>query len=299
MGAAYLSLRAAELRERVRALYALASPCRLCPRACGVRRDKGERGFCRAGILPWVASYGPHFGEERVLVGRGGSGTIFLAGCNLGCLYCQNYTISHLGEGEEMPVEDLAQILLHLQEIGCENANFVTPTHQAPQIVDAVSRAVRDGFRLPLVWNCGGYEGVEALRLLSGIVDIYMPDFKYGEDTVAARLSAAPNYVSVARAALREMHRQVGDLLVEGGIAVRGLLVRHLVLPEGLAGTEGVLRFLRDEISPHTFVNLMAQYYPAGRATEVPELSRRITPREFAHALELARDLGLSRAGPA
>lgn len=299
MSAAYLSLRSAELRGRVRALYALASPCRLCPRGCGVRRDQGQRGFCRAGILPWVASYGPHFGEERVLVGRGGSGTVFLSGCNLGCLYCQNYTISHLGEGEEMPVEDLAQILLHLQEIGCENANFVTPTHQAPQIVDALSRAARDGFRLPIVWNCGGYEAVEALRLLSGIVDIYMPDFKYGESAVAARLSAAPDYVPAARAALREMHRQVGDLVVEEGIAVRGLLVRHLVLPEGLAGTEEVLRFLRDEISPHTFVNLMAQYYPAGRAGEVPELSRRITPREFAHALKLAQEHGPSRAGPA
>ena len=299
MGPAYLSLTPSELSERVRALYALASPCRLCPRRCGARRERGERGFCRAGLLPWVASFGPHFGEERVLVGRGGSGTVFLSGCNLGCIYCQNYTISHLGEGEEVPVDELARILLHLQELGCANANFVTPTHQAPGIVDALSRAAADGFRLPVVWNCGGYEAVEALALLDGIVDIYMPDFKYGDNAVAARLSAAPDYVEATQAALREMHRQVGDLVIEGGVAVRGLLVRHLVLPGGLAGTEKVLRFIRDEISPWTFVNLMAQYYPAARAREVPELSRQITPAEFARALELAQALGLTRAGPA
>lgn len=295
----YLTLSAEELRARAEALAELASPCRLCPRNCGARRDRGERGFCRAGLVPWVASFGPHFGEERVLVGRGGSGTVFLSGCNLGCLFCQNYAISHLGEGEEVSVEELAKILLHLQEIGCENANFVTPTHQAPQIVAALSRAVEDGFRLPVVWNCGGYESVEALRLLEGIVDIYMPDFKYGDSAVGARLSAVPDYAERAQAALREMHRQVGDLRVEGGVALRGLLVRHLVLPEGLSGTEAVLRFLRDEISPDTFVNLMAQYYPAGRAHEVPALRRRITREELARALRLARELGLSRAGPA
>ncbi|MCX7750257.1 MAG: radical SAM protein [Candidatus Bipolaricaulota bacterium] len=299
MRPSYLRLSPRELQARAEALAELASPCRLCPRNCGARRDRGERGFCRAGLLPWVASFGPHFGEERVLVGGGGSGTVFLSGCNLGCLFCQNFSISHLGEGEEIPVEELARILLHLQEIGCANANFVTPTHQAPQVVAALARAAEEGLALPVVWNCGGYESVEALRLLEGVVDIYMPDFKYGESGVGARLSGVPDYPARAKEALREMHRQVGDLVVEGGVAVRGLLVRHLVLPEGLSGTEAVLRFLRDEISPDTFVNLMAQYYPAGRAWEVPELRRRITRDEFAHALRLARELGLSRAGPA
>lgn len=295
----YLGLTEAELRARAEGLRDLASPCRLCPRACGARRDRGERGFCRAGLAPWIASFGPHFGEERVLVGRGGSGTVFFSGCNLGCLYCQNFTISHLGEGEETSAEALARILLRLQEMGCANANLVSPTHQAPQIVDALARAREGGLRLPVVWNCGGYESVEALALLAGIVDIYMPDVKYGDNRVAAQLSAAPDYVEAAQAAVREMHRQVGDLVIEDGIAVRGLLVRHLVLPGGLAGTEAVLRFLRDQISPRTFVNLMAQYYPAGRAHEVPALSRRISSAEFAHALRRAKELGLSRAGPA
>lgn len=293
-----LDLGAGELRARAEELRALASPCQLCPRACGVDRAGGERGVCGASLAPWIASFGPHFGEERVLVGSGGSGTIFFSGCNLRCLFCQNYTISQLGEGEEVPIQELARVMLHLQEIGCENANIVTPTHQAPQIVDALAHAREEGLRLPVVWNCGGYESVDALRLLSGIVDIYMPDFKYGEDTVAARLSAAPDYVPAAQAALREMHRQVGDLVVEGGVAVRGLLVRHLVLPEGLAGSEAVLRFIADEISKDTYVNVMAQYRPAHRARESPALSRRITAVEHKDVLALARRLGLRRAGP-
>ncbi|MCX7844815.1 MAG: radical SAM protein [Candidatus Bipolaricaulota bacterium] len=295
---AYLNLSASELERRIQALYDLASPCRLCPRACGARRDRGEKGFCRTGLRPWVASFGPHFGEERELVGRFGSGTIFFSGCNLGCVFCQNFTISQLGEGEEISVEDLARLMLRLERLGCHNVNLVTPTHQAPMILEALALARDQGLEIPLVWNCGGYESVEALRLLEGVVDIYMPDFKYGDDGVAARLSSAPDYFARACAALKEMHRQVGDLVVRNGLAVRGLLVRHLVLPNDLAGTERVLRFLREEISPDTYVNLMAQYYPTHRAWEFPEISRRITSEEYKKALVLAQSMGLRRAGP-
>lgn len=295
---AYLGLSQGEFAERVRALYELSSPCQLCPRRCGVRRAQGERGFCRTGLKPWVASFGPHFGEERELVGRHGSGTIFFSGCNLGCVFCQNFTISQLGEGKEISVGELARLMLRLQDLGCHNVNLVTPTHQAPQIVEAVGLAREEGLRIPLVWNCGGYESVEVLGLLEGIVDVYMPDFKYGDNAVAARFSSAPDYFERAGEALREMHRQVGDLLVKNGIAVRGLIVRHLVLPHGLAGTERVLQFIRERISPNTYVNIMAQYYPTHRAWEFPELSRRITSREYREALALAQALGLWRAGP-
>ncbi|MBC7170069.1 radical SAM protein [Candidatus Bipolaricaulota bacterium] len=294
----YLDLPTAELQARAEGLQALASPCGLCPRKCGAHRARGERGFCRAGLTPRVASFGPHFGEEDVVVGEGGSGTIFLSGCNLRCLFCQNYAISQLGEGEEIAVHDLARIMLRLQEMGCENVNLVTPTHQAPQIVAALALARDEGLRLPLVWNCGGYESVDALRLLAGIVDIYMPDFKYGDNAVAARLSGAGDYVERAQQALREVHCQVGDLVVEDGIAVRGLLVRHLVLPDGLAGSEAVLAFIAREISPHTFVNVMAQYRPAHRAREYPPLARRPTAAEYERTLDIARRLGLHRAGP-
>ncbi len=294
----YLNLTARQFAEKVAALYALAAPCRLCPRACRVRRDQGQRGFCRTGVRPWVSSFGPHYGEERELVGRGGSGTIFFSGCNLGCLFCQNYTISHLGEGEEISVAELARIMLRLQDIGCHNINVVTPTHQAPMIVEALGLAREEGLRLPVVWNCGGYESVEALRVLEGVVDIYMPDVKFADPEVARRLAAAPDYFPRAREALREMHRQVGDLRVENGLAVRGLLVRHLVLPGGMAGSAQVLKFIADEIGRDTYVNIMAQYYPAYRAGEVPALRRRITSDEYQEVLQIARQLGLRRAGP-
>ena len=298
MNPLYLELTVQELREKAERLAELASPCRLCPRECGARRREGERGSCRAGWRPWVSSYGPHFGEERELVGSGGSGTIFLTGCNLRCVFCQNFEISQLYEGREVSAEELARMMLELQLIGCHNINLVTPTHQAHAIVEALRVARELGLRLPIVWNCGGYESVEVLKVLEGVVDIYMPDFKYGDSATAERYSAAPRYFEVACEALREMHRQVGDLVVEDGIAVRGLIVRHLVLPNGLAGTEKVLRFIAEEISSDTYVNIMAQYYPTWKAHRYPELSRRITTEEYQEALELARKLGLRRAGP-
>lgn len=289
-------LESGELDRRIDALYKLLSPCKLCPRECGVDRASDQRGFCRTGLNPVVSSYGPHFGEESPLVGFGGSGTIFLTHCNMACLYCQNYEISHLGEGREVSVEDLADMMLHLQRMGCHNINFVTPTHVVPQIVKAVRIAAEKGLRLPLVYNCGGYESVETLKLLDGIFDIYMPDFKYSDDKVAEELSRAPRYFEVAKAALKEMHRQVGDLVIDDrGIAVRGLLVRHLVLPNGLAGTEEAMRFIAEEISKNTYVNVMAQYRPCYKAFDHPLLNRPITSSEYREAIEIALKYGLRR----
>jgi putative pyruvate formate lyase activating enzyme len=290
-----MALKGRELSRRAAALRALSSPCRLCPRECGVERLKGGRGFCRVGTRPWVSSVGPHFGEEPELVGRGGSGTIFFSGCNLHCVFCQNHTISQGGEGQEISVGELAESMLRLETLGCHNINLVTPTHQAPQIVEALATARERGLRLPIVWNCGGYESVEVLEVLDGIVDIYMPDFKYGDSETAARYSSAPGYFEVAKAALSEIDRQVGELVVENGIARRGLLVRHLVLPNGLAGTENVLRFIAQEISPNTYVNVMAQYTPHHHAWDYPELSRRISVKEYQEAIALAKGFGLHR----
>ncbi len=283
-------------KEIVKALYELMRGCRLCPRNCGVNRLEDERGFCRTGSRPVVSSWGPHFGEERPLVGWGGSGTIFFTHCNLGCLYCQNWTISHLAEGEEITVEKLSRIMLVLQQEGCHNINLVTPTHQTPMILEAILIAKRNGLEVPIVYNCGGYESVETLRLLEGIIDIYMPDIKYMSSEFAKRYSLAEDYPEVVRSAIKEMYRQVGDLVIDRrGIAVKGLLVRHLVLPNNLAGTEEVVRFISEEISKDTYINIMDQYRPCYRAHEFPELSRRISRQEYEEAIELALRAGLKR----
>ena len=285
-----------ELARRIEAVRAILRDCTLCPRHCHVNRLEGERGVCRVGWLPMVSSSGPHFGEERPLVGRRGSGTIFLTWCNLRCVFCQNYDISHLGEGEEVAVEELGEMMVSLCRQGCHNINFVTPTHQVAQIVAALPYAVERGLDVPLVYNCGGYEEMATLRLLEGIFDIYMPDFKYGDSETAKRYSGAPRYVETAEAALVEMHRQVGTLIIdERGIAVRGLLVRHLVLPGGLAGTRQVMRFISRELSPDTYVNIMDQYRPCFRAADYPPLNRRITTDEFNEAIAIARQEGLRR----
>lgn len=284
-----------ELHRRAQAAGNLLSPCRVCPRECGVDRWQGEVGACRIGRQAVVASYGPHFGEESPLVGNRGSGTIFFSGCNLHCLFCQNSYISQSPEGERASPERLAEIMLDLQRQGCHNVNLVTPTHVVPQILQALVRAAAEGLRLPLVYNCGGYESRETLRLLEGVVDIYMPDAKYDDAGVGERLSGVPDYPAVNRAALREMHRQVGDLVLdERGVAIRGLLVRHLVLPDNLAGTAGIMAWL-GELSRNTYVNVMAQYRPCYRAHEVPSLARPLTGGEFAAALHAAREAGLSR----
>lgn len=259
-------------------------------------RLSGETGYCRVGYLPRVSSIGPHFGEERPLVGYRGSGTIFFSFCNLGCLYCQNYTISHGGEGAEESIERLASQMLLLQDMGCHNINLVTPTHQVPMIVEAIYHAKKSGLKVPVVYNTGGYDRVETLRLLEGIIDIYMPDFKYWNPQWAKIFSDAEDYPEVAREALKEMHRQVGDLVINSaGIAERGLLVRHLVLPGGIADTEKVMKFIADEISRDTFVNVMDQYHPCYKAFEHPPLNRRLLREEFEEALEAARRAGLRR----
>jgi putative pyruvate formate lyase activating enzyme len=276
--------------------YAMLAPCRVCPRHCGVDRLNGERGFCGVGNRPVVSSAGPHFGEESCLVGRGGSGTIFLAGCNLGCVYCQNYDISHLRRGTAVDVDDLVQITLALQGRGCENINFVSPTHTAPALLDAIVRARAAGLKRPVVWNCGGYEAIDMLRLLDGHVDIYMPDVKYADSTTAERLSRAANYPTVVREAVREMHRQVGDLVLRDGVAVKGLLIRHLVLPAGLAGSEHVIDFLADGVSPNTFVNVMGQYRPEYQADRYDELTRCPTRKEIADVEAYAARRGLRLA---
>jgi putative pyruvate formate lyase activating enzyme len=295
----YLALDPKEIRRRAELTRDRLTACDLCPHQCGVNRLRGEKGKCHGGTEAEVADYGPHFGEESVLVGRHGSGTIFFAHCNLRCVFCQNWEISWRGRGWPVTEEELADIMLELQARRCHNINLVTPTHYVPQILGALEVAIRKGLTLPLVYNCGGYEAVETLRLLDGVVDIYMPDFKYTRDEVARRLSGAPEYPKIVKAALKEMHRQVGDLVVgPDGVATRGLLVRHLVLPGDLAGTKEAMEFIARELSPHTFVNVMAQYYPARpEVHDYPPLDRRITPAEYAAALAAAKEAGLTRAG--
>jgi putative pyruvate formate lyase activating enzyme len=295
--AAYQALlESGELRRRVGEALSRLACCDLCPRRCEVDRIRGEKGKCRTGRRVVVSSFGPHFGEEASLVGWGGSGTIFFTHCNLRCQFCQNYSISQVGEGEEVGAEDLARMMLRLQAGGCHNINLVSPTHVAAQVLEALELAAEGGLHLPLVYNSGGYDSVETLKLLDGIADIYMPDMKYSDEGTAFKYSGIHNYPEVNRQAVKEMHRQAGDLEVDGrGVAVRGLLVRHLVLPQGLAGTRGVVEFLAQEISPHTYLNVMDQYRPCYRASDYPELSRPITREEFDEAIRLAREAGLER----
>ncbi len=284
------------LEERAsRAEEALKS-CRLCPRECGVDRTSDERGFCRTGMRAVISSYSPHFGEEDPLVGANGSGTIFFTYCNLLCLFCQNYEISHLGEGREVPADRLAKMMLSLQEMGCHNINFVSPSHVVAQILSALPQAVAGGLRVPLVYNTGGYDSVETLKLLDGVFDIYMPDLKFMGGEVADQFCRSRDYPERAKAAIKEMHRQVGDLVIDRrGVAERGLLIRHLVLPGGLAGTREAMGFLAREISPHTYVNIMSQYRPCGEARDNPPLNRSLTHAEYEEAVTLAREEGIHR----
>ena len=293
---AYLKFPSGVLAEKAGIAEKMLKSCKLCPRECKVDRTTRKRGFCRTGDKPFVSSWGPHFGEERPLVGSHGSGTIFFGYCNLGCLFCQNYEISHLGEGREMSVERLAEIMLELQQNRCHNINLVTPTHQMPMILRALSIAAGQGLAVPIVYNCGGYESLESIKLLDGVVDIYMPDFKYADPEMSLKYSKAKDYPAVAKAVIKEMHHQAGDLVMdEAGVALRGLLLRHLVLPEGIAGTREVVQFIAEEISKNTYVNIMDQYYPCYQAFDHPPLDRRITKEEFKEAIKFAREAGLTR----
>jgi putative pyruvate formate lyase activating enzyme len=261
-----------------------------------VDRLSGELGICQTGEQAIVSGYNAHFGEESPLVGKNGSGTIFFARCNLLCIFCQNYDISHEGEGVPFSSQELAQAMMLLQERGCHNINFVTPSHVVPQILAGVEQAVELGLRVPLVYNTSGYDRPETLRLLEGIFDIYMPDMKFWDPGVSKELCDAPDYPEVSREALKEMHRQVGDLVVnKQGIAERGLLIRHLVLPDGLAGTREVMRFLAKEISSNSYVNIMAQYRPCGRASQVSALKRSITDEEYQKAIRTADEESITR----
>jgi putative pyruvate formate lyase activating enzyme len=294
----YLALeRKGELKRREEALWSIFAKCRLCPRRCGANRLAGETGRCSSTAELKVASAQPHFGEERELVGQGGSGTIFFSNCNLLCSFCQNWEINHRGDGRIIGHDDLAEMMLRLQRRGCHNINLVTPTHVNPHIVRALRLAIGRGLRIPLVYNTGGYDNLEVVRLLDGIVDIYLPDYKYLDGELAATYSSgARNYPEVAAEVIKEMHRQVGEVQVDSrGIATRGLMIRHLIMPHNISGTDRFVRWVARELTPTTYVNLMAQYRPAHRARELPLIARRPTREEIEQAFRWAREAGLKR----
>lgn len=286
----------ADLKTKWEQAFELLKNCQLCPRNCKVNRLAGEIGYCQTGRWAIVSSYGPHFGEEPELVGEKGSGTIFFAYCNLSCQYCQNYDISQYGYGQVTDADKLASIMLSLQQMGCHNINLVSPSHVIAQILEALVIAKARGLNLPIVYNTGGYDKVTSLKLLEGVIDIYMPDAKYSDSNLATKYSKAPNYFTINKQALKEMHRQVGDLLVDKkGIALRGLLIRHLVLPNRLAGSFEVLKFIANEISKKSYVNIMIQYRPCYHANRYLELSRPITREEYQEVIDYAKRIGLHR----
>jgi len=289
----YRRLGSDELARRALLAAGVSSPCRLCPRLCGAMRKQDQPGRCRTGLQALVASWGPHFGEERVLVGGTGSGTVFFGGCNLDCVYCQNYELSQVGEGTSVTAEFLASVFMSLQRQGCCNLNLVSPSHVVPVILEALGLAVDSGLALPLVYNTGGYDSAETLELLDGVVDIYMPDMKYADPAVGLRLSGVPDYPQRNQEAVRMMHAQVGDLVIQGGVAISGLLIRHLVLPGGLAGTAQIAAFVAEQISPRSAFHLMRQYYPCYHAAQHPPLDRRVTAAEWQTARQAVLDAGL------
>jgi len=287
-----------ELARRVARALKLLQSCTACPRNCRVNRLEDKFAVCKTGRHAVVFSHFPHHGEEDCLRGGRGSGTIFFTGCNLRCVYCQNFDISWQVRGTPAPPRELAAMMLELQAQGCHNINLVTPEHVVPQIVQALPLAIEEGLRLPLVYNTSAYDSLESLALLDGLVDIYMPDFKYWDAEMARKYSRAPDYPEVARRAIKEMYRQVGNLVIEdNGLARRGLLIRHLVMPEEVAGTRAVMQWIADELSPETYVNIMAQYHPAGKVSrsDHAEINRRVTPAEYERALDAAWRAGLKR----
>lgn len=292
--------RTGELDLKVKEAYSIFENCTLCPRQCGVNRLKGEEGFCRAPARPVIYSSHPHFGEEISLVGKNGSGTLFFSNCNLRCVFCQNWPISQMGKGREVTDEDLANMMIRLQDIGCHNINVVTPTHVMPNIVNALRIGTKKGLRIPLVYNTSGYERVEILKILDGIVDIYLPDMKYTDADNAAKYSAgASDYPEVAQEAIVEMNRQVGEHTIDNrGIALRGLMIRHLVMPNRVAGTEEFVRWVAESLSKSTYVNIMSQYRVEYKAFDYPEIARGITVQEFLEAMEWARKYGLKNLDP-
>jgi putative pyruvate formate lyase activating enzyme len=290
--------RTGELERRAREAVESLASCRVCPRDCRADRLADKTAACKTGRYARVSSYFPHVGEEDCLRGWRGSGTIFFSWCNLRCQFCQNYDISQIGHGDETRPERLAEMMLELQALGCHNINFVTPEHVVPQILEALVIAVEDGLRLPIVYNTSAYDSMDSLHQMDGVVDIYMPDFKIWDARLALKYLLARDYPEAARRAIREMHRQVGELKMdEHGLAKRGVLVRHLVMPGGVAGTREIMKFLAREVSPHTYVNVMAQYHPAWKVSseKFGEINRRLTPREYAAAVAAAQEAGLYR----
>jgi putative pyruvate formate lyase activating enzyme len=284
------------LKEKIDQAYKILKSCTICPRRCKVNRLSDERGICKTGKQAEVASFDPHFGEEAPLVGTNGSGTIFFTHCNLLCNFCQNFDISHQGIGKEVNDKQLAHMMLTLKESGCHNINFVTPSHVIPQILSALDIAVQKGLNVPLIYNSGGYDSVESLKILEEVFDIYMPDFKFWDPKISELTCDAPDYPEIARLALIEMHRQVGDLIIdENGIAQRGVLIRHLVLPDHLAGTRDIMKFIANKISKNSYVNIMAQYRPCGNVSEIRQLNRHLDGNEFKEALRIAQKEGITR----
>jgi putative pyruvate formate lyase activating enzyme len=298
---AYVKLeQAGKFADRIEQAYAIFEQCELCPRRCGVNRLKGEQGFCRAPAKVMVYSAHPHFGEEISLTGRKGSGTIFFSNCNLRCVFCQNWPIAHKGYGKEVEDEDLADMMLHLQTLGCHNINLVTPTHVMPNILHATRIAYKKGLHLPLVYNTSGYERFEIVKTLDGIVDIYLPDMKFMDmDQAAKYMEGASDYPEVAKKAIMEMHRQVGVHMVDSqGIAIRGLMIRHLVMPNRVAGTEKFVRWVAENLPKSTYVNIMHQYRVEYKAFDYPEIWRRITVEEYLEAMRWAESYGLTNLDP-
>jgi putative pyruvate formate lyase activating enzyme len=299
---AYLRLfESGELRGRVERALALLESCQVCPRDCQVNRLENKTAACHTGRYAMVSSFFPHFGEEDCLRGWNGSGTIFFSMCNLRCVFCQNYDISQAGGGREVRPHELAAMMINLQEQGCHNINFVTPEHVVPQIMEALPIAIERGLRLPMVYNTSAYDSLDSLHVMDGLIDIYMPDFKFWDSKLSLRYVIAKDYAEAARRAIKEMHRQVGDLVLdEHGLAQRGLMIRHLVMPGGIAGTREIMRFIAQEISPNTYVNVMAQYYPAGKVgrEKYAEINRHITPQEYEEAVRIAQEEGLYRLDP-
>ncbi|MBN2135232.1 MAG: radical SAM protein [Acidobacteria bacterium] len=272
------------------------SNCNICPHGCCIDRKNGEKGFCRTGIRPIISSFGPHFGEERELVGLGGSGTIFFTSCNLACQFCQNYDISQQDEGKEISIDRLGEIMLSLQKRGCENINLVTPTHQLHAIIEAIDIARTIGLSLPIVYNCGGYEKPETIQELKGYIDIYMPDFKWGDNKLGKKYSKADNYFDYASVSILEMYKQAGSLETNSsGIATKGLLIRHLVMPGMPENTEKVIDFIAENLPLDTYINIMAQYHPAYNAYSISGLHNRLTSEEYKKAIQYAREKGLQR----